>query len=197
MLTWPTSDRLKVYCLQGGLLTVLFVLVYGTTNALAMKQVEVFHLWMPFELQIPLIPEFIFIYISLNILTLIPLFALSVSDLKNLGQSMGLAILLAGVIFYFVPAPIGFIRPLEVDRYNSIFQFIYRIDHTANTFPSLHVALSFLCVRFLARLHRGFWIWLFFICLSVLLTHQHHLIDIAGGLILGEICFRVFQGRRK
>ena len=191
-LSWPDRDRLKTYCFQTLLLLCIFVVVYGSANHHAILQTQVYHLWLPFELNIPLIPEFILIYCSINLVTILPLFTLTSRKIKRMGYSFAASFLMAGIVFYFFPAPVGFTRGLQPANFSEIFRWLYILDESTNTFPSLHICLSYLTVRILAedwhRL-RFLWIWFFLICLSVLFTHQHHLIDILGGFILAEFNF--------
>lgn len=191
MLHWPSRELIKVYVAQTLMLVILFTIIYGTTNFWAQSAPHIYHFWIPRELAIPFIPAFIFVYFSLNLLTLMPLFVLDVRQMRALGATFGSAILLAGFVFYFFPAPIGWPRPELVAGYEFYFRTLYVLDKSANTFPSLHITFGFLCVRVLARVHqrlRLLWFWFGLIALSVLFTHQHHLFDIAGGIVLGEFC---------
>src|SRR3954468_1353101 len=92
MLRRPTREVLTVYVTQTFLLVALFSIVYGTTNYLAQSASNTYRLWVPQELAIPFVPEFIFIYISVNLLTLVPLFVLNPRELKAFGGSIAAAI---------------------------------------------------------------------------------------------------------
>jgi len=72
------------------------------------------------------------------------------------------------------------------------------VDLPFNLFPSLHAALLLLLVDVYARNVRGILLlavmsWFFLIALSPLLTYQHHVIDIVGGLVLAGYCFYLFR----
>jgi membrane-associated phospholipid phosphatase len=176
--------------------TVLFVSVYGFTNWVAFQHSYHYQLWHPVELSIPFIPWTILIYLSLQILLNVPAFILSVPELISLSKSMTWATLIAGAFFLIFPSPAGFIRGEVTGTFAPFFHHLYSLDKSANTFPSLHITFSYLFVRILNYSAKKwipfFWGWLLLICLSVLLTHQHHLIDIAGGVLLAEFCFRKF-----
>ena len=66
-----------------------------------------------------------------------------------------------------------------------------------NLVPSLHVALTVVTVVTLwphvGRVGKGlFMTWAVALALSTLLTHQHHVLDVASGLLLGFlVCRRV------
>jgi membrane-associated phospholipid phosphatase len=152
------------------------------------------------ELQIPFIPPMILAYVSLNVLMWVPAFTLSVDELWALNKAMAWATVIAGLFFLLLPAPIGYTRVLVTGEFSNFYKTLYSVDQTANTFPSLHITFSYLFVRILTfsmkRYYYPFWMWFALIACSVLLTHQHHLIDIAGGIILAETCFRFFYLRK-
>ncbi|MGZ3790062.1 MAG: phosphatase PAP2 family protein [Bacteriovorax sp.] len=189
-------ERILLYLKLSFFQTVLFVSVYGFTNWLALQHHYHFQLWHHLELQIPFVPVMILAYVSLNLLMIVPAFILSIDELRALNIAMGWATVIAGLFFLLVPAPIGFVRANVVGDYSPFYQTLYSIDKTANTFPSLHITFSYLFVRILVysmKRHSYFyWTWFSLIACSVLLTHQHHLIDIMGGMLLAEFCFRKF-----
>jgi membrane-associated phospholipid phosphatase len=188
------KERLWVYLKLSLFQSVLFVSVYGFTNWLALKHTWHFELFHPLELQIPLIPAFILGYVSLNVLMWVPAFSMSIDQLHALNRAMTWATLIAGLFFLLMPAPVGFIRTDVTGFFASFYQKLYHLDEKTNTFPSLHITFSFLFVRIILetikKYHVFFWAWFCLIAVSVLLTHQHHLIDIAGGILLAEMCFR-------
>lgn len=192
-------ERILVYLKLSLFQTFLFVSVYGFTNWFALKHTWHFQLYHPLELQIPFIPAFILGYVSLNVLMWVPAFTLSVDELHALNRAMGWATVIAGIFFLLLPAPIGFMRTEVTGAFAAFYQKLYHLDEKANTFPSLHITFSFLFVRIILDSIKKyavyFWSWFLVIAISVLLTHQHHLIDIIGGIILAEFCFRRFYQR--
>lgn len=193
------KERILVYLKLSLFQTFLFVSVYGFTNWLALKHTWHFQLYLPAELQIPFIPAFILGYVSLNVLMWIPAFTLSVDELHALNRAMAWATVIAGLFFLAMPAPIGFTRTDVTGPFAEMYQKLYHFDEKANTFPSLHITFSLLFVRIildsLKKYRPFFWGWFALISVSVLLTHQHHLIDILGGVLLAEFCFRKFYVR--
>lgn len=189
-------DRILAYLKLSLFQTILFVTVYGVTNWIAMKHHYHYKLWHPLELQIPFVPAMILGYFSLNILMIIPAFTLEIRELKGLNSAMMWATIMAGFVFLVFPAPIGFARTAVAGEWSGLYQNLYSVDNVANTFPSLHITFSYLFSRVIVYTHQKlfypFWSWFVIISLSVLLTHQHHLIDIFGGIVLAEICFKYF-----
>ncbi|WP_413289277.1 phosphatase PAP2 family protein [Bdellovibrio sp. HCB337] len=181
-------------------LTLVFCTTYGFTNWRASQHSDTYRFWMDWELGIPLVPATIIIYVSLNILTLLPLFTLNSSQIKALGKSLLVATVIAAVIFFFFPAHIGWARTSDVGFWTPFYETLFSLDQTANTLPSLHITYSYLVVRAIASVHlrlkQALWFWFACISMSVLLTHQHHVLDIVGGMVLAEACFRVLFAKK-
>ena len=90
--------------------------------------------------------------------------------------------------------PITFVRPdpalIDNDLYRRIYTFVHAADPSHITFPSLHVAVTWIC-NFLLwnRSGRGIRIALGVgISLSTLFTKQHLILDVIGGVLLALFC---------
>ena len=75
------------------------------------------------------------------------------------------------------------------------------MDLPYNLFPSLHIALGSLLVVTYARHTRGViralvCVWFILIAASAVLTWQHHILDVVGGLALAGYCFYFIRERR-
>ena len=190
------KNRIFTYLKLSLFQTFLFVSVYGFTNWFAGQHQYHFQLWLAPELNIPFIPGMILGYISLNLLMIVPMFTLDIQQLNALNRAMFWFTIIAGIFFLTFPAPIGFVRIPVQGIWSSFYQTLYSLDQTANTFPSLHITFSYLFIRIiifsLKTLHFIFWSWFILIACSVLFTHQHHLLDIIGGILLAESCFQYF-----
>lgn len=196
MVRMPDKKIFFTYSAVSLQLTLIFCTIYGFTNWLATQHSQTYRFWMDWELAIPLIPWTVLIYISLNVLTLLPLFTLNAEEIKALGKSMIISTLVAGVVFLVFPAHIGYSRTTNIEFWGPFYDTLYSLDNTANTLPSLHITYSFLVVRAIGhvriKLREVLWIWFACISVSVVLTHQHHLIDILGGILLGHFCFKKY-----
>lgn len=85
------------------------------------------------------------------------------------------------------------VRSDEQGFFTPLFVAIHTFDKPHNLFPSMHVAFAFILrwtyhrhVRGLPRLL--FHGWFLCVSLSTILVHQHHLVDLAGGLALAILC---------
>ena len=72
----PTKDCLKTFLGWSLVAWIAFPVVYGLTNYYASGQNELYQMYASWELDVPLIPEMIVIYFTLNILFGIVLFVL-------------------------------------------------------------------------------------------------------------------------
>lgn len=124
------------------------------------------------------------------------MFLLNEKELYGMNKVMTIVTLVAGLIFILLPAPCGFTRTAVEGSFAPLFKNLYQLDKTGNTFPSLHITYSFMMCRIFvlkkSRQFAFFWSWFTLIALSVLFTHQHHIADILGGMVLAEYGVRKF-----
>ncbi|WP_127718392.1 phosphatase PAP2 family protein [Halobacteriovorax sp. HLS] len=197
----PDTKRLKYIAIYGIVATVAFTVIYGFCNSMATTAVTRYSLYTDWELDIPLIPWMIYPYLSLNLLFLISAFVIKdVSAIKGYCLGIVAGALAAGVIFYFFPGNLGFVRQ-EVPGYESIYRAMFEIDQPHNLFPSLHITYSSISIWTMIEQTRNkvfhfiLWLWLILISMSVVFVHQHHLFDIVSGYILAIIVFKLVVTR--
>jgi protein-tyrosine phosphatase len=99
----------------------------------------------------------------------------------------------AGACFLLIPLRMAVSRPPPVGWTGAIFNFLHGFDQPYNLLPSLHITFAAILATFYARHSRGIlrWainLWFSLIGLSTLLTYQHHVVDIVGGVVLATIC---------
>jgi cytochrome P450 len=196
----PERKTVAEFFLLQALFVVLFYCIYTFTNTTAAASNETLLQWYhPLELQIPFIPEWFIAYFSIGILLLAPLFFLEAPLFRRYFVAQGLATFIAAFFFYFFPFECGFERAIpEQGAWRSILTFFYEHDQPHNLVPSLHVGYTFTALFFIRTRSEGAWRRFFelfasAICLSVLLTHQHHVIDIVTGLLLSALVYQIAQ----
>ena len=194
--TLPCKNRLKTIAIFTPITTLAFALVYGLCNSQAAKASTHYPLFFDWELSIPLVPWMIYPYLSLNALFVLAAFVLKNSEsIKGYCLSMIYSVFIAGIIFYFFPGRLGFVREV-VPGYENLYQAMFDIDHPHNLFPSLHVTYSSLSMWAMMEqtkqkwFHGFLWLWLVTISASVVLVHQHHLFDIVSGLVLAILMYQ-------
>lgn len=188
---WPSRADWRHFALLYGLLTILFVVVFGGADWITRHHSVRIHAFWAFELSIPLVPWMVVPYMTMYVVFLLAPFLLPKRELNRLGFALAQVILVSGVAFLALPAELGFppaTAPGSV--WGPWLRLADRLNLDFDLIPSLHVALFATCagvyatrVAPWARALLG--LWLALVTASTVLTHQHHLIDAATGLALG------------
>lgn len=181
---------------------VTFFSIYPACNWFTSEHLQPFALYLKPELSIPFVPEFVWAYLSMYVLFMAPPFFFDVTRLNHLGKQLVLGTIFSGLAFLVIPAQLGFERVLPADPfYGALFSNLFAIDLPHNMAPSLHVVFSALILLLLLDTSRKttvriiWWMWLVLICLSTLLVHQHHILDVIAGLAVAVYCrYRVHKG---
>jgi protein-tyrosine phosphatase/membrane-associated phospholipid phosphatase len=181
-------------------LSALFLVVYGGTSWLTSLRTDVGTWVFAWERHIPFVPLMIVPYFALDaFFVAAPFLARDRAELSTLARRIALAIVAAGTCFLALPLRFAFERPDAAGPLGAIFDAFRALDRPFNLFPSLHVALSvILADLYLARASR--WrravLGVVFVLIgaSTVLTYQHHVVDVAGGLVLGVLCCYAVAG---
>ncbi len=191
----------KTYAYWAFWVGVAFFFVYPLCNWISLQRGDVYQLYLQMELGIPLIPEFLWAYLSMYVLFLLPPLFLSVTELVLLGKRIITGTMISGAIFLLFPSQLGFKRVVPEGFYGDFFNQIFTLDLPYNMAPSLHIVYSGLILLAVygaskVKLVRMFAIvWLTLIALSTLFVHQHHVIDIVSAmLIIGIINGKIIRG---
>lgn len=148
------------------------------------------HLYLAWECQIPLVPWAALVYLSISLM-LIPLLRTfpTFPRLWPVALTLALQQGVAALCFVLLPLEGGYpSQPVPPGWSGWLWQLSNQLALRHNYFPSLHVALAWTAVLVISRergqMQWGLLAWAAAIALSTLLVHQHHLIDIAGGVLL-------------
>lgn len=143
---------------------------------------------------LPFVPGMIWIYISTYFVILFA--GIIVRDDKSLFhliEAVFYTWVLTYPFFYFFPAI--YPRPSfeVVDLTTKILEYNYSYDVSNNTFPSLHVSLSFVIAFAMLRLKnwgKALWlIWAILVALSTVLIKKHFVVDALGGFIIAYLAY--------
>lgn len=187
--------RLAVYLRLSVWLALLFILTYATTNWLAARRSNLFRFYWNWELGIPFVPWMIYIYFSINFFLALPLFVLDMNGIRCFAKAFAWVTVAAAVAHLLLPAQLGWQRPGQVAGY-PVLHRLFALDLPYNLVPSLHVGYAFLAWAVVWNRTVEHWVramasvWLALLVMSVLLAHQHHLLDVVAGAALGVICYR-------
>jgi membrane-associated phospholipid phosphatase len=154
------------------------------------------------DLAIPIVPQWVFIYIS-EYLFFVAVYVTS-KDMTNLNKWFYSFMSLQTVsvlIFFLWPTTYPrdlFPIPPDTDGFTRmVFEGLRSIDSPANCCPSLHVSSVFLSSFIYLDEQRGkfplFFGWGMAIAVSTLPTKQHYLIDVVTGLAMAILFYFLFH----
>ena len=166
---------------------------YFLTGALA-YQGDFMSLAIPPDHRIPFRPEWVFVYLTVYFLFILPFFYLE--DRKAL-IAMDLSQFIALALSYtmFIYLPVAFDRPAVevVDFATWTLSVVQGNDPPWNCFPSTHCIACTISSLALVKynLKIGLWVGLstVAVCLSTMFTKQHYVLDVGAGVLLGIAIF--------
>lgn len=198
--SFPSREEALYYLRVVATQILLFAVVYGGCNWLTAHRGGVGHYYFSWELDIPLMPRMIWLYHSIILLFLVPMFVFKREQVTAIGRAFASVTIAGGLCFLLFPGVAGFARPdyaNEPGLQALAFRILYHADNVHNVMPSLHVAYCTLVILSLQKQLQGplrlfFWAWLLAIVTSTVLVHQHHLVDLPTGALLGYAGYRLF-----
>ena len=179
-------------------LCLLFLVVYGSCNWLTALRAGVGSFYFGWERHIPFVPLMIVPYMSIDLFFIAAPF-MCVDDRRHRAIAARLiaSIMVGALFFVLFPLRFAFERPAADGWLGTAFNIFRMLDKPYNQFPSLHITLGVILLELYARRTRGvlrvaICVWFALIGLSAVLTYQHHVIDVVGGLGLAVLCFYLF-----
>lgn len=172
------------------LLSINFLVVFGSTSWLAGLHEYKVQIYFHDELSIPLVPVMVFPYLSIFLLCILPLFLMDEIEMRCFAKTFAVATWIAGISFLLFPSEVGYARVAGLPAYNDIYEMIETVASRYNLFPSLHITYTCLYLFTLVPLIKRISLkiillgWGMALILSVLLIHQHHIFDIVTGALL-------------
>lgn len=156
---------------------------------------------LAWERQVPLIPEFVFIYLTIYPTFLLPFLFIQQKDFFRLFSFAYITVMCVCYLVYLF-YPVSIHRPdLVVDSFSTwVLGIVYGADRPWNCFPSLHVAMSLLAALTIFEVHRirGVLTLLltFLIAFSTVLIKQHYILDVVAAMLLTATIYFVYIRRR-
>jgi len=154
-------------------------------------------MFVEFDKMIPFIPEWVWVYLTVYMIFLIPLFGLSDRRLlKTVMSSYITVMLICYVFFYFYP--VEYPRPEFVVKDFSTWalSLVYKNDKPWNCFPSSHCAMAMMAALVLLEINWFFGLWGMAVAISIgistLFIKQHFIIDVISGFSLSILVYYVF-----
>jgi membrane-associated phospholipid phosphatase len=186
-----------IFFRDGGLVSALWLAVYGGANWLTELHGFRVRLWTELELSIPWVPAAAAVYLSIfPMFWLAPFVMRTTAQLQALARALAWTIAIAGVGFVLLPGDHAHTIQPPTGVFGRLFWIADRVNMSYNYLPSLHVGMSVVCAYAYSRAAPSlgfkclYWLWAGAIALSTLLTHQHYAADVVTGGVLGLIVAR-------
>ncbi len=179
------------------LIIVNLIAYYGTRLFTGGSLADNLNITLALDRAIPFVPEAIVIYVGAFISWIVGFFVIA-RDSRDICYEVFSGEMMAKIIstVIFLVMPTVMVRPEVPDGgfFHWVTKLIYAMDTPDNLFPSLHCLESWVVFRGAMRCRRvgnGYRISMFVIALlvfaSTLLVKQHVILDVAGGVLVGEL----------
>jgi membrane-associated phospholipid phosphatase len=194
---WPGLRHLGHYLLLSVGVTAWGTLVYAGADWITAQHTYRVRVHLDAELAMPFVPASVLGYTALYypVFWVAPFVLHTGRELRALALTLSAVIGVAGVCFLLVPAEPAFPPTPDCGAWADFVRVAKQIALTYNLVPSLHVTFSVVCVT-VYSLYAGalgrtiLWLWAAVIAASTLLFHQHFIIDVVTGLLLGLAAVR-------
>ncbi len=146
--------------------------------------------------RIPLVPAFVFPYLSIYALLAISIWRFLRAETRIFAiaaLAISLDLVLSYLVFLFYQTQVE--RPVILGSgiSSSILSWVYSVDKPFNAFPSLHTSMSTLLAllwwRTGSRIEPIIALWAALIIASTLLTKQHYIADVLGGIAVALVSY--------
>lgn len=193
----PNRDNIRVFFRDYLLLSLVFFCIYGGINYVTSIRSSHYSIYFEWESQIPFVPGFIYVYLSVFLVFFLPLFYCSTQQVRAISAAFLVATVFAGTIFLVIPAELYYERPSTVPGHEFVFEWLYRLELPHNLFPSLHVTYTTLFIGVAVREEAiqytkvALVLWWLLLVASIFLVRQHQVVDAVAGIFLAYLCYRL------
>jgi membrane-associated phospholipid phosphatase len=191
LLAWPGIASLRLTLPLSYLFSKIFFSIYGGTSLLAHLRAPRQDFHFGWELKLPFVPSLAVIYLSVPlVLVLTPFILRAWRSFMPFFLTLTVETLVGGIFFLFIPVAQAYPQRVASGFFGGIFRLADRLNLDYNEFPSLHIAFAVTAALVFGRrcgwLGRSlFALWAAVVAVSAMLMHEHHLLDIVGGVVLG------------
>lgn len=190
-----------------GLLTASFVVVflicYGGASYFSGWMPYRIRIDLPFEAQIPFVPQTAIVYLTVILLVGVAPFILRrLQELFPLFVALCFETIVAAPIFIALPVEPGYPPRTPTGPLSGFFLLADTLNLERNELPALHVAFAFTAAAaYQCKCGRwtgfAFWAWAAAIAVSTLFMHEHHVVDIGAGILLAGLTMNTIHQRAR
>ena len=173
------------------LFSKIFFSVYGGASLLASLRDPRPDFHFSWELSLPFFPSLSIVYLSVPLLLLLTPFILRTwRNFTPFFITLTVETLVAGAFFLVLPTTQAYPERVASGFFAGLFRFADRMNLDYNEFPSLHIAFAITAAVVFGRRcgwfgRTLFFLWVAGVAASTLFLHEHHLLDLVGGAVLG------------
>jgi hypothetical protein len=198
---WPGLSGLRLTLPLSYLFFKIFYSVYGGASLLAKLRRPHVDFYFPWEMRLPFLPSWTLVYLTVPVLLLLTPFILRTwRSFMPFFLTLTAETLVAGVFFLAMPLAQAY-PPREASGFlGGVFHLADRLNLDYNKLPSLHMAFAVTAAIVFGR--RCGWLgrtllslWIVAVCASGMLIHEHQVLDLAAGLVLGLAGIATVQRR--
>lgn len=181
----------SAFVVCGAWLLLEWVVVYGGANWITGLHNYRVEMQTSIDRQMPFKPAMAIVYLSLfPMLWLSPFILRTPLRLKSFARALAVLIAISGIGFLALPGEPLLVSAASSGSASEIFRFADWINLSHNYLPSLHVAMAVVCAISYSHVASSnatilIWLWAISIAVSTLYTHQHYLVDVVAGTVLG------------
>jgi membrane-associated phospholipid phosphatase len=187
------QNRIPDWLVKSTWLAVL-LLLYLAYFLLNSARGHIHSLEMTVDDRIPLVPVFVFPYLSIYALLAISIWRFLRTETRVFtiaALAISLDLVLSYLVFLLYQTRVERPVVLGSDISSDILRWVYSIDKPFNAFPSLHTSMSTLLVllwgKVGSRIQPIIALWAILIIASTLLTKQHYIADLLGGITVALV----------
>lgn len=188
----------REYWEKSALILILLVYYIGVYFSILKitAPLEHYTLFSSWDLAIPLVPSFIYFYLQIYFVVLIPsLVNENLTTYRRYFMAYILNMSITYVIFFLYPTTIPR-PPISMDTFNQFgLMILYRFDIPMGCFPSLHVSMAALSALTVYHENRNLGLIVHAIAamigLSTVFLQQHYIVDVVGGYAMAGFSYGV------
>ena len=188
-----TTDAVaRAFRLAAIRLSLLFAVAFYGVDAITAGRAVKHRIGFAFESAIAYWPPAYAVYFSvIGAPFLVRWLAPDAAHVRQWELRMAAAIVAAAFVFLLLPAQLGY-PPADAGAWSAVARLAPWIAGTHNLLPSLHVGLMLviaICVwpHASPAVRAAIAAWALALAASTLLTHQHHVLDLLAGAVLGVV----------
>lgn len=179
-------------------MSVIAVIYFGFNYFNSLQAVVYTNFGFAFEKNIPLIPLFVLLYLTVYFVYITPFFfVFNVRKYKHVLAAYLFVAFVSGLFYVILPTKMIWEPFTAKTATDCLIPFLRALDSpNFNLLPSMHVSLAFLATFVVASENRK---WGYFLAIastliafSTLFTKQHYVLDLLAGLLLAIVAYLFF-----